>query len=519
MDKHMKRQQMQKKHDSKFLTLILRHKAKDFNLNIDSKGFVKVNDIINLPQSKKNHLTIEKIKEIVKEDKKGRFELTNNEPYLIRCVQGHSIREVSNESALNKLNKISIFNYPTVVHGTYKDAYQLIEKTGLNRMNRNAIHFSIGFNWENQVKSGMRLSCEIFIEINMVYSFFNGIEFFLSENNVVLSSGINGIIPTKFFKRVLDKNQNVIFACQYDCIICFEKDKILLKKTNENLIEVNGNLNDFGKLNEFVNLCIDKEYFKEKIITVVEKDFESSYLKIIKENVENSKILFPQIFVDYVLKKDDGIYKGDDLKKVDINWIKVYSNNKNIQNGEKEEDKKEEKKEENKEENKEEKKIITEEKLTKEIIADDSKIKYYILIFINYDEDGFIDSIDILIINSNKMETIINQTNFRFTTDKSLKKNYENFINKLRNILQSLNILNKRLVVCITAADRNIIIQDLYKYSIIPPKLFLRNIILLNSKDFSEVGDEEGDFYKTTVKIFISNYLSSKRKIDDLSII
>ncbi len=117
------------------------------------------------------------------------------------------------------------------------------------------------------------------------------------------------------------------------------------------------------------------------------------------------------------------------------------------------------------------------------------------------------------------METIINQTNFRFTTDKSLKKNYENFINKLRNILQSLNILNKRLVVCITAADRNIIIQDLYKYSIIPPKLFLRNIILLNSEDFSEVGDEEGDFYKTTVKIFISNYLSSKRKIDDLSII
>ena len=499
MDKHMKRQQMQKKHDSKFLTLILRHKAKDFNLNIDSKGFVKVNDIINLPQSKKNHLTIEKIKEIVKEDKKGRFELTNNEPYLIRCVQGHSIREVSNESALNKLNKISIFNYPTVVHGTYKDAYQLIEKTGLNRMARNDIHFSIGFNWENQVKSGMRLSCDIFIEINMVYSFFNGIEFFLSENNVVLSSGINGIIPTKFFKRVLDKNQNVIFACQYDCIICFEKDKILLKKNNDNLIEVNGNLNDFDKLNEFINLCIDKEYFKEKIITVVEKDFESSYLKIIKENVENSKILFPQIFVDYVLKKDDGIYKGDDLKKVDINWIKVYSNNKNIQNDVKEEDNKEENKEEKKEENKEEKKIITEEKLTKEIIADDSKIKYYILIFINYDEDGFIDSIDILIINSNKMETIINQTNFRFTTDKSLKKNYENFINKLRNILQSLNILNKRLVVCITAADRN--------------------IILLNSEDFSEVGDEEGDFYKTTIKIFISNYLSSKRKIDDLSII
>ena len=36
-------------------------------------------------------------------------------------------------------------------------------------MNRNAIHFSIGFNWENQVKSGMRLSCDIFIEIKFAH--------------------------------------------------------------------------------------------------------------------------------------------------------------------------------------------------------------------------------------------------------------------------------------------------------------------------------------------------------------
>ena len=32
-------------------------------------------------------------------------------------------------------------------------------------MNRNDIHFSIGFNWENQVKSGIRNSCDIYIEI------------------------------------------------------------------------------------------------------------------------------------------------------------------------------------------------------------------------------------------------------------------------------------------------------------------------------------------------------------------
>ena len=162
----------------KFLTYILRHSAKQHNLNIDSSGFVKVSDIINLRDAKKYHYTIDLIKQIVAEDNKGRFELTKNEPYLIRCVQGHSIKEVKNESALNKLDKYTIFNYPTIVHGTYNDAYKLIETSGLNKMNRNDIHFSIGFNWENQVKSGMRNSCDIYIEINMVYAFFNNIDFF-----------------------------------------------------------------------------------------------------------------------------------------------------------------------------------------------------------------------------------------------------------------------------------------------------------------------------------------------------
>ena len=125
----MKKRQSQKSSNkkiqaSKFLTYILRHSAKQHNLNIDSSGFVKVSDIINLKDGKKYNFTIELIKEIVAEDNKGRFELTKNEPYLIRCVQGHSMKEVENESALNKLNKYTIFNYPTIVHGTYNDGYK-----------------------------------------------------------------------------------------------------------------------------------------------------------------------------------------------------------------------------------------------------------------------------------------------------------------------------------------------------------------------------------------------------------
>ena len=45
-------------HLSKYLSLILRHKAKDFGLDVEPSGFIKLDDIISLPQSQKYHITI-----------------------------------------------------------------------------------------------------------------------------------------------------------------------------------------------------------------------------------------------------------------------------------------------------------------------------------------------------------------------------------------------------------------------------------------------------------------------------
>jgi 2'-phosphotransferase len=54
--------------------------------------------------------------------------------------------------------------------------------------------------------SGMRTSCEVVIEINMVKAIYEGkIPFFISENRVVLSPGIqDGSLPPKYFRTVLD---------------------------------------------------------------------------------------------------------------------------------------------------------------------------------------------------------------------------------------------------------------------------------------------------------------------------
>lgn len=78
-------------------------------------------------------------------------------------------------------------------------------------MSRNHIHFAVGYPGEKDVISGMRKTCDIYIEIDIVQAIKDGIDFFLSANNVVLSPGINGVLPPKYFKVVKDKTGKVIF--------------------------------------------------------------------------------------------------------------------------------------------------------------------------------------------------------------------------------------------------------------------------------------------------------------------
>ena len=304
---------------SKYLALVLRHKAKDFGLDVEHNGFIKLDDIINLPQSQKFSMTVEKIKEIVENDKKGRYELVNRPPYYIRAVQGHSMAEVTNEDTLTQLNKKNIFDFPTVVHGTQEDAWKLIEKSGLNKMARNAIHFSIGYNDENHVKSGMRLNCQVFIEINPQYAFFNGFEFFISKNKVVLCPGNEkGELPVVYMKKVKDLKGNCLYSCEYDIIIKYKGNIFEIYKENKIL-------NKEGDPNKMVEYLIEKELMKEKVIVIVEEKNEKDYINMVKDGIESEKIIYPSIFVDYLIENENDFYRGEFVKKVEIDWNSFYA--------------------------------------------------------------------------------------------------------------------------------------------------------------------------------------------------
>lgn len=138
---------------SKALSYILRHGASKEGLQM-SEGFVFVDELLKLRQFKR--YSENEIRKVVDENDKKRFALrldpvTNR--LQIRANQGHTI-EVD-DLELNPITDPS--DAPVVVHGTYRECWELIKAQGLSRMSRNHIHFAPGEPGEEGVISERQL--------------------------------------------------------------------------------------------------------------------------------------------------------------------------------------------------------------------------------------------------------------------------------------------------------------------------------------------------------------------------
>jgi 2'-phosphotransferase len=72
-------------------------------------------------------------------------------------------------------------------------------------MNRQHIHLSEDFPGSKSVISGMRANCEIAIYIDVKKAMQDGIKFYRSANNVILSPGDeNGFLKPKYFLKIVD---------------------------------------------------------------------------------------------------------------------------------------------------------------------------------------------------------------------------------------------------------------------------------------------------------------------------
>ncbi|CAH2057885.1 unnamed protein product [Thlaspi arvense] len=190
----------------RLLTRILRHMATELSLNMRGDGFVKVEDLllldlktsVNVPL--KSH-TVDEIREAVRRDNKQRFSLIeDNGELLIRANQGHSITTVESEKLLKPI--LSPEEAPVCVHGTYMKNLESILASGLKRMNRLHVHFSCGLPTDGEVISGMRRNVNVLIFLDIKKALEDGIAFYISDNKVILTEGINGVVPVDYFQKI-----------------------------------------------------------------------------------------------------------------------------------------------------------------------------------------------------------------------------------------------------------------------------------------------------------------------------
>jgi 2'-phosphotransferase len=188
---------------SKTMTWILRHKALSLGLTVDSSGWVSVENMLKLEQMK--NIDVNMIRSIVESNDKKRFELSDNDGTLmIRASQGHS-KELGSIIDDNNLLTEIIIPLEICVHGTTKKAWNLIKNEGLKIMDRTHIHFAVGEPGDKDVISGMRNDSTVLIYINMARAISDGIKFYKSMNNVILTSGIGGVLDPKYFDKVVMK--------------------------------------------------------------------------------------------------------------------------------------------------------------------------------------------------------------------------------------------------------------------------------------------------------------------------
>lgn len=194
---------------SKALARILRHTAQSLGLQIRADGFCQLQDILALNEFTTMGATAEDVQVAVQSNDKKRFETKiEADKVLIRAVQGHSMKTVDDNSLLKRLNADDP-NLPKVcVHGTYRRNVDSIQRNGLlvggGVSQRNHVHFAPYEPHDGRVISGMRYNCEVAIYIDLPTAIREGVPFFQSANEVILSPGINGTVPAKYISKVRD---------------------------------------------------------------------------------------------------------------------------------------------------------------------------------------------------------------------------------------------------------------------------------------------------------------------------
>jgi 2'-phosphotransferase len=192
---------------SKMLATMLRHTAVQ---DVGADGYMAVQDVLDCPKMKRFRTTIFDLRTVTRDSDKARFELsvTAGRGERIRAVQGHSIPHVLDQNILEEITEERPEQVPSMcTHATKMCNVTSILTHGLKVGGvkgpkiRNHIHMT--------ALPAMPLTKprqDAHVHVDIVAAMRAGIKFWRSQNGVILTSGWQGTLPSKYIMKVTNVN-------------------------------------------------------------------------------------------------------------------------------------------------------------------------------------------------------------------------------------------------------------------------------------------------------------------------
>lgn len=171
---------------SKAISSWLRHHLDEF-ITSTKDGYVLISELLDkLNSDPRTVFTIiyDDVVNVSRHCFKQRIQIEGDR---IRCVQGHSSGDIDDDSLMELLTEPITDCY----HATDKKSLKSIIDSGLNKMGRMHIHFT---NDPTMLRKGKK----IMVGIKMEEAMNDGIKFYRAANGIILSPGINGVIPYSY---------------------------------------------------------------------------------------------------------------------------------------------------------------------------------------------------------------------------------------------------------------------------------------------------------------------------------
>ena len=170
---------MDKTKASKFMSLILRHDPGTAGIALDAQGWANIDALLAGMALKRHPITREILDEIVAEDAKQRYTISDD-GLRIRANQGHSIQV---DVGLEELRPPDV-----LFHGTATRFGDAIRRDGLKPMSRQHVHLSL--DEPAALAVGRRHGEPVIFRIDAKRMADAGIKFYRSANNVWLVAAV-----------------------------------------------------------------------------------------------------------------------------------------------------------------------------------------------------------------------------------------------------------------------------------------------------------------------------------------